>query len=91
MTSVNAVLNCLFNTPGEITDIPEGVAYGLKGSYDETDCSISMVTLVTDTLTTYESVLGIASNLIQPYYDLSTMAISSSNAMVACSFNSQMA
>ena len=84
-------MNCLMNTPSEMTEIPHGISYGLKGSWNDTDCSDTMDTLVADGIVVYTSILGMASNLIQPYYDISTFMISASNSMVACSFTSQMA
>ena len=38
----------------------------------------------------FDSIINIATNVVQPYYDLSTFMISASNTAVACSFISQM-
>ena len=72
------------NTLDEITDIPIGVSFGWKGSYNETDCSNSMTTLVSDGITVKDSLLDILANVVQPYYDISTFMISASNTAVAC-------
>ena len=90
MTSVSGIMNCLTNTPSELDQALIGISFGLKGTYNTTDCSNSTTQLVTDGLMVVDSIINIATNVVQPYYDLSTFMISASNAMVACSFISQM-
>ena len=74
-----------------MTDIPIGISYGWKATYNETDCSTSMTTLVADGITVYESVLNVLANVVQPYYDTSTFLISASNTAVACAATTQLA
>ena len=90
MTSVTGVLNCLTNTPKELDTALVGLSLGLKGTYNTTDCSNTTVQLVTDGLAVVTSLINVATNVVQPYYDLSTFMISASNTAVACSFISQM-
>merc|ERR1711865_354215 len=79
------------NTRSDISDIPIGVSFGWKNSYNDTDCSDSMTTLVADGLTVKDSMLAVLSNFVQPYYDVSTFMISASNTAVACTATSQLA
>ena len=90
MSSVNGILNCFVNTPRELDRSLIGFSLGLKGSYNTTDCSNTTVQLVSDGLMVWTSLTNILTNVVQPYYDLSTFMISASNYAVACSFISQM-
>ena len=90
MSSVSGIMNCLTKTYTEIDQAFIGFAFGLKGSYNTTDCSNTTTQLVTDGLAVIDSLINVATNVVQPYYDLSTFLISSSNAAVACSFIGQM-
>merc|ERR1719331_211990 len=90
MTSVSGVMNCLTNTYTELDQVMVGVSYGLKGTYNTTDCSNTTVQLVKDGVMVIDSLMNVFTNVMQPYYDLSTLMISASNYAVACSFIGQM-
>ena len=90
MTSVNGLMNCLVNTPRELDTSIVGFSLGLRGTYNTTDCSNTTVQLVSDGMMVVDSLINVATNVVQPYYDLSTFMISASNYAVACSFISQM-
>ena len=87
---VAAFRECLFNQYGKTwMDFPHGFAAGIKGSFDTTDCASTTDTMVTDFLDLVDSLENFMSNIIQPYYDLSTLMISIGNNNVACSANAQ--
>ena len=86
VTEVQAFKNCLLNGYSDKTlyDLPRGFTYGLKGSYNTTECLRATNIAISKYDIFWEELLRIDENIMAPYYSGFEALIQLSNVQVAC-------
>ena len=85
----SAFQDCLLRQQEKWPEIIEGLTYGWKGSYGDTTCAETSISLIIQINALLESLAKLQENLLQPFYDTSNLLIQMTNFLTACQFSTQ--